>query len=587
MNSNPLPYPDQFTDPDQSPDELALQEGDIPYVYADTKGIPTIGIGINLRVSQNMAVVLSQISISGLNLLGAAAEQGQTVAQVVAAFEAVLAQNPLTPSNVVRTSRTPASKQEQTLSTALDALAAQYFGFTATQSPSGNLTAAQNFVAASNAANGANFSNFPAIFATAALGTLIGDGPTSLSGGSGSSSYGPYAINTYSQQLSTWLTNNTSSLVGASYDVPSANVPPVNSGQWEALLSAFFNQNPTQSPLIGKGLMTALQQGDVAQAWYQLRYAHAAGQSTTRRYQEAQLFGLSEPGDTVTQAIQAYEMLTEHRLTMVPYEATYGTNPNTTGNPTQPQKQISVADQNVTAFNITQNAQGNAYIQAPLNPVATLGQAFLPEAELLLTQLNAQLSNVIGVMGDLFDTTGGAISGTFNVRSTNILMAPDSTEIGEGFASVGQDNVKLTDSFASNNILIGADGVSSVNSSAISLTGGSGSDVLIGGAGSEWLIAGTGPQTLIGGQALGALLVTPAGNDTLEGGEGTDTFDFAVTTGSALVETILAYPGQSGSVEVSNGNTTPIVLGGTASSQISATGTLDSWGDQYGDQYNF
>jgi hypothetical protein len=179
----------------------------------------------------------------------------------------VLVQNPLVPSNVVRTSRTPASQQEKILSTALDALAAQYFGF----APLGILTQAQaatiaqNFEHASNAAGGANFSNFPATYATAALGILIGDGPTSLVGGSGASSYGPYTISTYSQQLTTWLTNNTSSLVGAQYDVPVSNVPPVNSGQWEALLSLFFNQNPSQSPLINKGLMTALQMGDAAQ----------------------------------------------------------------------------------------------------------------------------------------------------------------------------------------------------------------------------------------------------------------------------------------------------------------------------------
>jgi hypothetical protein len=75
MNFNPLPFPDQFTDPVQSPDELALVEADIPYVYADTKGIPTIGIGIDIRDSnQNMAVVLSQISLNGINLLGAAAQ---------------------------------------------------------------------------------------------------------------------------------------------------------------------------------------------------------------------------------------------------------------------------------------------------------------------------------------------------------------------------------------------------------------------------------------------------------------------------------------------------------------------------------
>lgn len=205
MNFNPLPFPHVFTDPNESPDELALQEGDIAYVYADTKGIPTIGIGLNLTVAQNMAVVLSQIAVGGLNLLGAAAQQGQTVAQVVAAFESVLTAHKLSPSQVVRKANTRASLQEQQLSKALDSLAAQYFGINAI----GDETAAQVFENSSRIAGNATFANFPSANAIAAVDLLITNVPTSLVGGSGTSSYGPYAISTYSQQLTAWLTNNT------------------------------------------------------------------------------------------------------------------------------------------------------------------------------------------------------------------------------------------------------------------------------------------------------------------------------------------------------------------------------------------
>jgi GH24 family phage-related lysozyme (muramidase) len=311
MNSNPLPVGAQYTDPNQLPAMLWLVEGNVLKLYADPKGIPTIGIGMNLEVPQNMALVLSQIDVNGVNLLSAAAAKHQTVDQVVAAFEAILSQNPLSQSALTRVGNTA---EEVSLQTALDTLAANYFNI--------SVNAFENGTASQPRAS-VTFNRLPASTATYMLGVLLSNTAQTLGGGE--FDYGPYPITTYAQQLTQWLTNNTKSGIGAQYDVPAANVPAPNTGQWEALLSLFFNQDPSKSPLIGKGLMNALKYGDAAQAWFQIRYGHAAGQATQRRYYESQMFGLAQPGDTFAQAMQAFEMLTENRSKIITCEQT-GTN---------------------------------------------------------------------------------------------------------------------------------------------------------------------------------------------------------------------------------------------------------------------
>jgi hypothetical protein len=50
--------------------------GNVLRLYADPEGIPAIGIGVNITVPQNLAVVLSQISVNGESLFAAAGAQG-------------------------------------------------------------------------------------------------------------------------------------------------------------------------------------------------------------------------------------------------------------------------------------------------------------------------------------------------------------------------------------------------------------------------------------------------------------------------------------------------------------------------------
>ena len=70
------------------------------------------------------------------------------------------------------------------------------------------------------------------------------------------------AITGYSQQALNWLQG--ANPYGTTV---TANIPQLNSGAWEALVSLFFNQK-VASPLLGKRLMTALNVSDLAQAWY-------------------------------------------------------------------------------------------------------------------------------------------------------------------------------------------------------------------------------------------------------------------------------------------------------------------------------
>ena len=121
-----------------------------------------------------------------------------------------------------------------------------------------------------------------------------------------------YSAQSLYQQLSTYLT---------AHGLSATNVPPADSPEAVSLGSLFFNGN---GKLIGPKLIAALQAGDRAQVWYQIRYASDAndpnGGIEKRRFYESQVFGLDIPGDTFAQAEQDYEMLAENRATILAKE---------------------------------------------------------------------------------------------------------------------------------------------------------------------------------------------------------------------------------------------------------------------------
>jgi len=73
MNGTTLSGGAQYSDLTQVPAELWMVEGNVPFVYGDGKGIPTIGVGLNLLVASNMAAVLNLVSINGVGLFAQAA----------------------------------------------------------------------------------------------------------------------------------------------------------------------------------------------------------------------------------------------------------------------------------------------------------------------------------------------------------------------------------------------------------------------------------------------------------------------------------------------------------------------------------
>jgi len=83
--------------------------------------------------------------------------------------------------------------------------------------------------------------------------------------------------------------------------------------------------------MYGTGLQAALNLSDPyaarAEAWYQIRYAHVAGQNDKRRHEEAAIFGLYEDPANVTseEAMAVYQMFTAHRIDMINYDTSYTT----------------------------------------------------------------------------------------------------------------------------------------------------------------------------------------------------------------------------------------------------------------------
>ena len=105
-----------------------------------------------------------------------------------------------------------------------------------------------------------------------------------------------------------------------------------------ALMSLFYNSNggTLHNNIIGPALLTALQSGNRADAWYQIRYktnpnslsanppADAQGMAN-RRYMESSEFGLYDPGTVTPQeALAVYQMYTQHAPDMIQYDNLYG-----------------------------------------------------------------------------------------------------------------------------------------------------------------------------------------------------------------------------------------------------------------------
>jgi len=509
MNYRTLPNGDTVASPNELPAMLEAEEGYLPQsgpqVYDDkaTGHNPTIGYGFNLRTPSVLALVLKNFTYNGINVFTQASNtSGYTVngviPVVVAAFENLIGQYPA--NNFA---------SQGGIAGAINSWLGSYWNLSPAQSL--NLLTIPKSLAQS-------------IVSQIVNGYTVGD---------------TYSVPSIYQLLTNYLTAN---------GVSAGNVPPVNSAEALALGSLFYNNGS----LLGQGLRNALQAGNRAQVWYQIRYQSNSGWTAgdtfhegiaKRRDYESQVFNLSSSSDSLAQAYQNYEMLTENRAKIIQYEKAYGEPP---GQPASAKDAIALANGNYGLSSVSSSPVSQA--------VQNLVQTFNADATIVAQNINQTYSYLAPNVN--ISTALGNVSNAFNVGSTDILVAPSQADLTSFFASHLQENINAAsaDPNSSNHILIGV-------TTGDTLTGGAGSDIIIAGSGSETLSAGTGTETLIGGQ----------GSDLLNGGVGRDVFDIEFASNPApttATETIVS----------ANGNGSLYINGAKIGAGLTSTG-VDTWTD--------
>lgn len=250
-----------------------------------------------------------------------------------------------------------------------------------------------------------------------------------------------------------------------------------------ALVSLAWNN---AGKLLGPGLKFALQSGDRAEAWYEIRYGSNGdklGGIAKRRYYESDLFGLYNDVGNVSdeEAKQIYQMLQRHHTQISDYEETYG----------------------------AQIARANADFGST---VKTLADALQPARDYLIAEYVTNQGIPININGD-------------------ILVGTDNSVMGEAIGGqdnlTGKDTLSDTSPMFSNDLILGEGGNDTLSGGAGDdvIYGGAGNDTLTGGDGNDVLVGGTEQDTLNGGTGNDILHGDDnAGGDILEGGAGNDTY---------------------------------------------------------------
>lgn len=173
-----------------------------------------------------------------------------------------------------------------------------------------------------------------------------------------------------------------------------------DSREEEALADLIWNGG---KGLLGPGLQQAINSGNRAEAWFQIRYrSNRSGDpvQAERRYYESQVFGLYDNASAVApdEALQAYQMLSANRAAIVQYELTFGTNPYSPS-ASVPSGEIDKANQGYE-------------LDGTSGQVQTLAQAFDPAAQAERQYLDGLYSNV---MPDIeINDAGGTIENCVN-----------------------------------------------------------------------------------------------------------------------------------------------------------------------------
>ena len=262
-----------------------------------------------------------------------------------------------------------------------------------------------------------------------------------------------------------------------------------NSRERAVLYSLSYNGRGPSDPrsLLGDGLQGAIESGDRAEAWYEIRYNSNLGQDNgiaKRRFVEAAVFGLYEaPGVPATGEVSseaargAFAMLGRHRDQILAYEQEF-------------------ADALSTASGDLDVIAGRFGGDLPSQARALPG-AFAPALETLRSEI-----------GDALDSALAADLGVLDVQ-----VAQEGGGVLDGNAETVNGQARGRDE-----LLVGSDGGDVVD-------GGGGADLIAGGAGDDDLFGGSGDDVLRGGR----------GDDDLAGGAGDDTYRFQPDSGSDIV----------------------------------------------------
>ena len=335
-------------------------------------------------------------------------------------------------------------------------------------------------------------------------------------------------IPTYESDVNTWL----------------AGIP--DSQERIALVSLAYNAKVGTNGLpttLGPKLGADIQNGDRAEAWYQIRYnsdyepPNLATGIAKRRYYESQVFGLYDNPNslTVEDAAQVYQMFSLHRGTILAYEQHFGGE--------------------VAAANSDYQLTGS-------NQVQTLTQSLDPAAGVIVQTLQSQYAILAHVDLSAFEGTD----------ATNIFLNPGRASSSDPVSSAYAATLDASYSAAATgpNLLIastgGPGGLTPDTGNDLLVASASGNDLLIAGAGQDSLYAGFGADTLIGG----------AGNDTLYAGSGADTFDYASFSDTGIETIVLPDPSGSGSALGSVEVGASALTGGAASQTAPFTWTGNS-----------
>ncbi|WP_031435808.1 calcium-binding protein [Methylobacter tundripaludum] len=274
-------------------------------------------------------------------------------------------------------------------------------------------------------------------------------------------------------------------LIGDYEDKVDAWLPDIPQTAQERLSLVSFAWN-NAGKLLGPGLKAALQSGDRAEAWYEIRYDSNGDKLSgiaKRRYYESDLFGLYNDAGNVSneEAKQIYQMLQRHPTQISDYEETYS----------------------------AQIARANADFGST---VKTLADALQPARDYLIAEYVTNQGIPISINGDILVGIDSSIMGATIGGQDNLM---------------GKDTLSDTSPWLSNDLILGEGGNDT-------LGGGAGDDVIYGGAGNDTLTGGDGDDVLVGGAeqdtlngGIGNDILhgdDGAGGDILEGGAGNDTY---------------------------------------------------------------